>query len=162
MYLVVLDVDQRVSLVLIFFPKQNISMINAILINWLTDWLIGDWGNYPQLILSQGWKVPSGWIFSAYETRSALVPWYIHPSPFFRLAGGMCSLVAEWNINLNRSVKGTVSIISNEPPCKDDNSIFTSVTFKFCLIRYKLELCFCELKLFHLRFFAKVLANFLL
>ena len=33
-------------------------------------------------------------------------------------------------------IKGTVSVTSSDPPCKDGNAQFTTVPLKYCLIRY--------------------------
>ena len=34
------------------------------------------------------------------------------------------------------NLKGTASIISSDPPCKDDNARFRTLPLKLCLIKY--------------------------
>jgi len=38
------------------------------------------------------------------------------------------------------SLKGTVSAISSDPPCKDGNARFTTVSLKTCRIKYELDI----------------------
>ena len=44
-------------------------------------------------------------------------------------------------------IKGTVSVISSEPPCKDDNAWFITVPLNLLLIKYELDINVYNLKL---------------
>ena len=57
----------------------------------------------------------------------------------------------------DKQIKGTVNVISSDPPCKDDNARFTTVPLKLCLIKYEsvINVYVSLTCLFHMRFLGK-------
>ena len=52
----------------------------------------------------------------------------------------------KFKLSTRRYLKGTVSVISSDPPCKHGNGQLITIPLKACLIKYKLDINVCNLK----------------